>query len=396
MRLILTISVLVAAVIAQQEVEQLDNLFTEANNRFTARMFSEVVKGNPDKSVVLSAFSVLTPLAQLSLASEGESHDELLKAVGLPDDNAIKSVFPRLNDKLRNVKGIELRSVSKIYVAEHYELNPEFSAVTRDIFNSEVKNVDFNMNEETAKEINTWVEEQTNNHIKDIVAANYLRPDYRSILVNAIYFKGKWNSPFDNKNTKEEDFHVSKDKTIKVPMMHKRGKFRYADSDELNAELLELPYEGREASFIVILPKEVDGLAALIEKLKDPSALELAISRMSTFEVDVSMPKFTIETETDLGSVLQNMDVKRIFHATQAKLNRLLKTDELLYLSKATQKAFIEVNEEGAEATAANPFEVLFMRAQLRTPQATFRADRAFIFLLREHQNTIFNGVFIS
>ncbi|XP_026328449.1 antichymotrypsin-2-like isoform X4 [Hyposmocoma kahamanoa] len=395
MKLILTLSVLVAAVMAEQDPKQLDNLLREGNNQFTARMFSEVVKSNPDKSVVLSAFSVLTPLAQLSLASEGASHDELLKAIGLPNDNVTKLVFPRLNEELKSVKGVELKTASKIYVADGSELNPEFSAITKDIFNSEVKNVDFTKSTETAKEINTWVEDQTNNRIKDLVSADDLSSDTRSVLVNAIYFKGKWDSPFKKESTKDEDFHVSKDKTIKVPMMHVQGDFKYADSDELNAQLLEMPYEGGEASFIVILPKEVDGIAALVDKLKDPSALESATSKMYTFDVNVSLPKFKIETKTDLKDVLLKMDVKRVFDPQQAQLSRLLKGEGNLFVSKAIQKAFIEVNEEGAEAAAANAFGIATLSAVIRQ-QTKFTADRPFVFFLKEGDNTFFNGIYRS
>ncbi|XP_026328456.1 antichymotrypsin-2-like isoform X9 [Hyposmocoma kahamanoa] len=391
MKLILTLSVLVAAVMAEQDPKQLDNLLREGNNQFTARMFSEVVKSNPDKSVVLSAFSVLTPLAQLSLASEGASHDELLKAIGLPNDNVTKLVFPRLNEELKSVKGVELKTASKIYVADGSELNPEFSAITKDIFNSEVKNVDFTKSTETAKEINTWVEDQTNNRIKDLVSADDLSSDTRSVLVNAIYFKGKWDSPFKKESTKDEDFHVSKDKTIKVPMMHVQGDFKYADSDELNAQLLEMPYEGGEASFIVILPKEVDGIAALVDKLKDPSALESATSKMYTFDVNVSLPKFKIETKTDLKDVLLKMDVKRVFDPQQAQLSRLLKGEGNLFVSKAIQKAFIEVNEEGAEAAAANGFVVYLTSF---TQPSEFKANHPFIFVLKKGDNILFNGVY--
>ncbi|XP_026328310.1 antichymotrypsin-2-like [Hyposmocoma kahamanoa] len=393
MKLILTLLVLVAAAIGQQDTVQQDNLLTEASNQFTAKMFSEVVMSNPNKSVVLSAFSVFTPLAQLSLASEGATHDELLTAIGLRNDIDTKAAFPRLNDKLQSVRGIELKTASKIYVAEHFELNPEFSDVIKDVFKSEVKNVDFTKNTETAKEINSWVEDQTNKRIKDLVSADSLDSDTRSVLVNAIYFKGLWNRPFNNENTEEEDFHVSKDKTIKVPMMHIRSFFSYYDSVELNAQVLELPYSGLQASFIVILPKEVDGLDALVEKLKDPSALTSATSKMSTFTVNVALPKFKIETEINLKDVLKKLDVKRIFEPQQAQLSRLLKSGERLYVSKAVQKAFIEVNEQGAEAATGNAFRPV---ALSMPPPAKFTANHPFVFVLKAGDNTLFNGVYHS
>ncbi|XP_026328458.1 antichymotrypsin-2-like isoform X2 [Hyposmocoma kahamanoa] len=391
MKLILTLSVLVAVAMAQEYAELLDKLLKEGNDRFTARMFNEVVKSKPDESVVLSAFSVMTPLAQLSLASEGASHNELLKAIGLPNDNITKAVFSRLNNRLLSIKGIELKTASKIYVPKGFELNPEFSAITRDVFKSEVKNVDFTKNTETAKEINTWVEDQTNNRIKDLVKAELLDSYTRLVLVNAIYFKGKWDSPFNKKDTTEQDFYVSKGKTIKVPMMHTSDEFKYADSKELNAQLLELPYKGYEASFIVILPKEIDGLAALVEKLKDPAALELATSNMNYFAIEVSLPKFKIETETNLKTVLPKMGVNRLFHSHQAQLSRLIKDDKSMFVSAAIQKAFIEVNEEGAEAAAANAFT----SDRITGGPMQFIANHPFVFLLKAGQNTLFSGVFL-
>ncbi|WP_248786234.1 serpin family protein, partial [Escherichia coli] len=106
---------------------------------------------------VISAFSVLPPLAQLSLASVGESHDEILRAIGLPNDNVTKTVFPVVNSNLRSTEGVDLKMASKIYVADGFEVNDEFASVSRDVFDSELKNVDFTKNIDTANEINTWV-----------------------------------------------------------------------------------------------------------------------------------------------------------------------------------------------------------------------------------------------
>ncbi|XP_041976279.1 alaserpin-like isoform X6 [Aricia agestis] len=388
LRLLLLCTVAVATMAEESE------LLTTATNQFTARMFSEIVKEKPDQSVVLSAFSVMPPLAQLALASVGESHDELLSNIGMPNDNVTKSTFSQLNSRLRSSKDIDLRMASKIYVAQNYELNSDFAVVSRDVFNSEVKNIDFVKNTESAAEINSWVEDQTNHRIKDLVDPSSLGGDTEAVLVNAIYFKGTWKYPFTKEATKEDDFHVSKDKTVKVQMMYNKEDYKYAESEELNAQVIEIPYNGDEASMLIVLPKEVDGIKQLEEKLKDPSILEAVTKKMHEREVELYLPKFKIETTTNLKEILSNMNIKKLFSGA-ARLDNLLKGKSGLYVSDAIQKAFIEVNEEGAEAAAAN----VFANAQSLpdfVPPTVFKADRPFYFIIKSRSIPLFSGVKVT
>ncbi|GBP43727.1 Alaserpin [Eumeta japonica] len=315
----------------------------------------EVVRSHSGKSVVLSAFSVLPPLAQLSLASVGESHDELLHAMGLQNDNVTRAVFPVVMQQLQSIKGVELKLASKMYVAQEYQIQEQFEADTRRLFDSEIKNIDFVKSTQAANEINQWVEDKTNHRITNLVSPNNLNEDTCLILVNAIYFKGSWKKKFNKEVTIDRDFHKSAAKTIKIPTMVKINNLNYGESNELDAKLLEIPYEGDEASFFIILPNEIEGLPALERKLEEnPALLIEASQQMYSSEVEVYLPKFKTETTTDLKEVLKKIGITKIFNSESAKLERLLKSNALLWVSEATQKAFIEVNEEGAEAAAGN------------------------------------------
>lgn len=381
-----------------QEEKELDQYLKEGNNQFTAKMYREAVKIYQSKSMVMSAFSVLIPLAQISLASEGATHDELLQIIGLPNDDVIKVVFGHLNNKLHNIKGIELKTASKIYVAEAVEINPKFSAEIKDVFSAEIESVNFSKNTEAAKKMNTWVESQTNNRIKNLVSAIDLDSNTCGVLLNAIYFKGNWAEPFHEENTKEEDFHISKENTIKVPMMHQTSRFNYANSSELNAQLLEMPYKQFEATFVVILPNEMDGLKTLEEKLGNAASLEKAMLQMDTFDVDVSLPKFKIQSKLDLKNLLEEMKVKRVFDPKQAELGRLLKnTTYKVYVNKAIQKAFIDVNEVGAEAAAANEFKLMLGSAgPSAEPPKSFIADKPFYYGLYIGHAIILSGRYMG
>ncbi|XP_021200831.3 antichymotrypsin-2 isoform X3 [Helicoverpa armigera] len=391
MKLFICLLALVASTMSSDS----DELLKQSNDQFTAKMFQKVVKLNPGKSMVMSAFSVLSPLAQLALASEGDSHDEILRAIGLPNDTVTKQVFLDSNKELRSLSSVELKLANRVYVREGGELNPEYAAVSRDVFNSDVKNVDFAKNAEAAKEINTWVEEATNNRIKDLVSPNSLNADTAVVLVNAIYFKGKWVSQFSKEDTKDRDFSVSKDKTISLPTMKQSAYFNYGESQELDAKLLEMPYEGDKSSLLIVLPNEIDGLDSLLNKLKDPAVLRKAVDSMYNAKVDVSMPKFKIETKIDLADVLKKMSIEKLFTPGQARLDKLLKESQNLFVSGATQKAYIDVNEEGAEAAAANEFGIAYLSAMI-PEQLTFNADHPFVFYLMERNNILFSGVIQS
>ncbi|XP_068630210.1 alaserpin-like isoform X1 [Battus philenor] len=329
-------------------------LLSSGSEKFTAKMFTETAIKNQGKSFVISAFSVLTPLAQLSLASEGNTHDELVQALGSPDDQTTKSIFQHMNSKLKSVKGVELKMASKIYIADDYSINDEYAAVSRETFQSDIGNVDFRKSIQTAGKINAWVENQTNHRIKDLVDPNSLSADTKAVLVNTIYFKGCWKFPFQRNLTRNRDFHVPQEKTIKVPTMYTKGSYLYSENEELDAQLLEIPYDGDESAFIIILPNKVDGVTELVNKLKHPSALTNALQSMSHFEVEAYIPKFKIETTTNLKEILPKVRVKEIFDSSRANLTKLIRNQKDLYISEATQKAFIEINEEGAEAAAGN------------------------------------------
>ncbi|XP_047514143.1 alaserpin-like [Pieris napi] len=362
------------------------------NDAFTSRMFYEIVKYNPQQSVVLSGYSVLTPLAQLALASEGESHHQLLKAIGMPNDNAIIAAFSEAKRNLKTINGVELKTASKIYVTSKSEVYENFATTIRDVFDSEFKNVDFTQAQKTANEINAWVEEQTNKKIKDLVNPYSLNANTHAVLVNAIYFKGLWQKPFNHGNTYDQVFHITKERSVTVPMMYQKSYFNYVEVPELDAKVLQMFYEGREASMILVLPNEIDGIIQLAEKLRDPSAVDRAIYNMYYRQVHVTIPKFKIETTTNLRLVLSNMNVTKLFVPGQARLSKMLMEWDDLFITDAIQKAFIEVNEDGAEAAAANEFDG--MTASLDSqPPVTFFANRPFYFEIRVNDIPIFNGV---
>ncbi|XP_072940646.1 antichymotrypsin-2-like [Epargyreus clarus] len=235
---------------------------------------------------------------------------------------------------------------NKVYVNEKYELNENFDVISHDIFKGEVENINFSRNNQSAAEINDWVDEETNHHIKHLIDPSIIDEDSRVILVNALYFK-----------------------------------------------ILEMPYIGDNATMVIVLPNEVEGINGLLNKLENLSILDIEIGQMEIQHVEVTIPKFKIETTIDLKEVLQCMNVTKIFNK-DAEIPGLLKSQEPLYVSKAIQKACIDVDEEGTEAAAGNAFGVSFLSPIAPPLIRNFVADHPFVLFIKKNDITIFSALY--
>jgi serpin B len=296
--------------------------------------------------------------------------------------NQLHPAFAALNNTLNpKDKPYELSMANRLWGQQGYEFLPAFLQTTRDYYAAELAQVDFvNAAEAVRQEINEWVEEKTNDKIKDLIPQNVLDEMTRLVLTNAIYFKGDWASQFDEKATRDAPFSASSDNKVTVPMMYQKGKFKYGEFDEI--QVLELPYKSGDLSMLVLLPKAVDGLPALEAKLTTEN-LNKWTSDLSKREIDVYLPKFKMTSQFRLKDVLSSMGMPSAFDPMVADFSGMNgKTD--LYISAVIHKAFVDVNEEGTEAAAATAVVVAEDPSVQIIP--TFRADHPFIFLIRDNR----------
>ncbi|XP_013144479.1 PREDICTED: antichymotrypsin-2-like isoform X2 [Papilio polytes] len=355
-----------------------DKAVTSAIAKFSARFCNELDKSS---SVVSSPLSAEYVLALLTLGTTDNAHEELLTSLGIANDDAVRSSFAAVSSNLRSVKGVTLNVANKVYLMDgDYDLNEQLKQDAVKVFDAAFEKVDFSNGAAAAELINKWVESKTNEKIKNLLSSDSLNSDSRLVLVNALYFKGTWKKQFDPANTLDQPFNVDTEKTVMVPMMYLEDNFSYGESQELGAQLLKMHYVGEKASMLIVLPNEIDGLDGVLQKLADGYDLMGEVDKMFDTKVQVTIPKFKIETEIDLCDLLPKLGIKAIFDSTNSGLTKVLNTDEKLYVSKAVQKAFIEVNEEGAEAAAATAMGIMLCSAVIGEPPVPrFDADRPFL-----------------
>jgi serpin B len=87
-----------------------------------------------------------------------------------------------------------------------------------------------NHSEASRETINTWVSEQTEGRIEDLIPEGGINEFTRLVLTNAIYFNAAWQNTFNQDNTQPALFYLADGTTVSVPMMQQTANFGYAVS----------------------------------------------------------------------------------------------------------------------------------------------------------------------
>lgn len=255
----------------------------------------------------------------------------------------------------------------------------------RDYFSSDVKCLDFaSAAENSRQEINQWVANKTENKIKELIPTGCLDSLTELVLVNAIYFRGNWATPFKKRQTRKMDFH-SPTGPIQIDMMRddRMTDVNFTESRELMCKALELPYQGdKKHSMIFILPDSKDGLDALEKQLTRSSLVKL-IGDLGESKVNVVIPKFRIEQSFKLKSLLKALGLREVFDPDAADLS-CTSDKKRLHLSEVFHSAFVDVNEKGTEASAATA--AVEKDRCLPDRRGTFIADHPFVFMIWDHR----------
>lgn len=344
------------------------------------------LRGAPG-NVFFSPYSISTALAMTWAGARGATAAEMARTLRIsPDPSRVHPASARL---IREIGGAGTKRASELYTAsalwsrQGHPFVASFQTLARESYAAALEEVDFGGAPETARRtINAWVERQTRDKIKDLLAEGAIQPDTLLVLTNAIYFKGSWLSRFAQDRTTPGDFLLGAEgKRSGVPLMHQRREHRYMEDAECQA--LELPYDRAEASMIVLLPRRVDGLGGLEGTLTAARVGE-RLAALRPREVDVILPRFTLTVSADLNQPLGALGMSLAFSRRAADFSGMVAPPPRAYLSAVVHKAYADVNEEGTEAAAATG--VVARPAMAPRPPVVFRADHPFVFLIRDNR----------
>lgn len=356
----------------------------DANAAFAQRLYGRLA-ADPG-NLFFSPASLSIALSMTQAGARGETAAQMAKTLELTlAPEVLHPAMGALQSELTATRpgAPELRIANRLWAQAGMPIEPDFQEITGQHYGAGLELVPFTSAPEKARsQINRWVEEKTNNKVKDLMPAGSVDANTRLVLTNAIYFKGKWATPFDKRSTKSEPFTIRPGTSPAVPMM--RATLRAGLGQTEDASVLQLAYGSpspdRFLAMVVILPKEVDGLPTVESRLA-AGQLKAYLDVVQPAQVDVALPRFKITWETELSKQLAAMGMPLPFDPTRADFSGISKAVPL-YVSGVYHKAFVDVNEEGTEAAAATG---VGMRTRSMTaPPAVFRADHPFVFLIRD------------
>ena len=349
----------------------------EAYNSFAFDLYGRY--SADDGNILFSPYSISTALSMTYEGARGETAEEMEDVFGFLEDPSLRlpsiaRIYNTLNEEGREYA---LHTVNALWIQQGYPVVEDYVDAIVDYYGGDVNALDFVAEpDESRVTINEWVEERTNDRIKDLFPSGSIDGNVRLVLTNAIYFKGDWLYEFDEDATSEEEFHVSPTSTVMVDMMNLRDEtFNYAETDEL--QILELPYTGEDVSMLLLLPKE--GRIGDVEAQLSAERLGEWLELMEGAAVNVYLPRFTFETKYFMMEDLAEMGMPTAF--TDAADFSGMNAEDRLFIDKVIHQAFIEVNEKGTEAAAATGVSVALSAA---IQEEVFRADHPFIFLIRD------------
>merc|ERR1712241_1627375 len=349
--------------IGSTEPEQQSIVSLQSGQQQFMNRLLQQIESNTTTNFVLSPHSIHSVFSQLLQGSGGRTKEELESLLGVRASDSLVEQYRILGQGLAR-EGF--KQANLLAVASSFKPKIEFRTNLNNGFQSDIREFDFGSNSlASVQEINQYVEEVTNQKIKDLLA-------------NAdVTFEAGFNSP---------------EGSVNVQYMSREADVRMLVDQERQMEILELPYENPNRSMLIVLPNAGTSTQDLVQRL---GGLDLASIRTNgkLAKTSIFIPKFKLKFKTYLKQQMEALGVRDLF-AQSANLTGI--SDEALSASEAVHQAFIEVNEEGTEAAAATAAVVGLRTAQQRKRE--FFADRPFLFVVYdfEHGVTLFAGKVVN
>ena len=346
----------------------------DINPGFAPGLYAQL--SQEEGNVFFSPYSITEAMAMVHSGAGGNTATEIANALSIDGDQ--KTLAQRLLNQRRFLMAQANKDDNKLNIANALcvtGMAPEqaYQDLVRKQFQGELFAGGLD-------KINGWVKEKTEGKIEKILEE--LSPDSVCVLLNAVYFKGKWQTPFKSRMTHKAPFFKADGKEVKVDMMTREGGFRVLRDNGLTA--VDLPYQ-TSSSMVLIQPDKAGGMEALEKRLNEGLLTDLGhrLSQSRMERAKLYLPKFKIATEYDLIPAMKELGVKDAFGFAKSDFKAMYAKSSIK-IAQIKHKATLEVDEAGSVAAAATAVEMVRKSAAIRPPAAQIRFDRPFLVLIRE------------
>lgn len=327
---------------------------TAANLDFALRLQSTLLKSAAGENLFFSPLSISTALAMIFAGSAGTTQKAMAatlayKSLSPKDVNATS--FSLLTSLQKRDTTVKLSIADSIWVRMGVVVVPAFTAALRSSYNATLQALDFK-SPQAPVTINAWVKQQTHGLIPSIVQS--IDADTMLFLINALYFKGTWSSPFNQMSTQPAPFTTASGKQKTVPMMSQTGSFGHIRS--ATAEIIRLPYGAGSFAMYIVLPPAGTTLSAFVSRLT-PSAWSALVASLTPQHGSIQMPRFSATYAAGLKPALSTMGMAQAFDPESAAFPGIL-VKQRAFISEIKHRAVMHVDESGTEAAAVTSIGV--------------------------------------
>lgn len=348
-----------------------------SSNNFAFNVFARLNEKEGSKNIFISPLSISMALTMAYNGAHTTTKDAIRQTLGFEpaSEEDINESFRSVSALLNGIdKTVNFRVANSVWHKHDLTLQSNFVAANLKYFDARVQGLDF-ANPASKDVINNWVKEKTGGKIDEIVKE--IRQDHLLFLINAIYFKGSWSYTFDKKKTQDAPFYLTDGSSRTVKMMELKNA-RYLLHRDATKTIVDLPYGNKQFSMTLIIPAGEKKLADIAGELSLAN-LNSWLSKADSSSLALYMPKFTMEYEIKLKETLSAMGMAEAF-GNQADFSRMIEgMTSGMAINEVTHKTFVDVHEEGTEAAAVTSVDMI-----VTSLPPTIRADKPFIFLIRE------------
>ena len=357
-----------------------------ANNQFAFDLYQQLKSGQGN--LLYSPYSLFQALTMVYGGARGDTAAQIRDVLHYPlSDEELHRVSNALNlalssmanDSHQNDSAFTLQIANALWAMQNGHIEESYLDLLSENYSAGMRTVDFAQSQEAANLINRWAQENTNDKIKEIANPDMFNANTRLALTNAVYFKGAWRFPFMEADTQKQAFTLLNGDQVDVDMMRiSTEEFSALKNEQI--QMVELNYAN--SSMVMDLIAPVDGKWDAFSQTLTAGLLDDYLEQLATHRVDLSLPKFKIETpEMDLINPMQDLGVIDLF-GMGADLSGMT-GDKSLLISTLVQKAFIDVNESGTEAAAVT-IAVAQEKGMISPEPITITFDSPFLFLIRD------------
>jgi len=349
-------SLLLFSSLFAEDISSTQKLAT-ANNDFGFQLFHEISKQDAGKNIFISPTSIAIALDMTYNGADGKTKQAMAKTLRI-EELSLK----QLNEANKTLKDILKKSDPKVTLNIANSLwadigtkfTSDFINLNKSYYDAELATLNFaDVNSPVI--INKWVNEKTNGKIKKII--DKINEDVIAFLINAIYFKGKWQIAFDTNETKQRPFYLLDGKEILHPMMSQSGNYLYLKNGRFQA--IRLPYGKGDVGMYIFLPDTSSSLEEFLSNLNVKNWSDW-VNLFSNHEGTITLPRFKIEYSKSLKDPLKNMGMDLAFDDSKADFSKMGTSNRKgrIYIGDVKHKTFVEVNEQGTEATAVTAVQM--------------------------------------